>query len=400
MSAVSSLEWVREDSEAEFSSFFDLAPMGLAQCRRPGVLTAVNPALEKIIDGARDLGRPLKLVELIDPGNRAEAERQLLDLFDGKCESIEIYSQNSGRSDALCWSVWRILGRNGPSDTALALANRPSARPCFDEHLQQTAPLESLGRLAGGVAHDFNNILTGMLLYCDLLMASLEPTNRSRKYAEEIRQAGKQASALVGQLLSLSRPATLVPRPLLLNDVAQRIRDLLLRLIGDNIQLTFRFDPKLGLVKLDATQAQQILLNLVLNARDAMPRGGHVLVETRNCKLQALTDTLVGKSAGPSLSCAQLVVEDDGCGMDSFTRAHLFEPFFTTKQGKGTGLGLATVQDIVNSNGGLIHVSSEPGQGTRVSVFLPLVPGSTCESADNNFHPRGNGEILSSQEEE
>jgi two-component system cell cycle sensor histidine kinase/response regulator CckA len=210
-----------------------------------------------------------------------------------------------------------------------------------------------------------------------------------------------QGSALVGQLLTLSRPANPAPGSLSLNEVAQRIRDLLLRLIGPNIQLTFRLDLRLGLVRLDATQAQQIVLNLVLNARDAMARGGHILIETRNCKLQVLTETVLGRIADAYLSCVQLVVEDDGCGMDSFTRDHMFEPFFTTKAGKGTGLGLATVQDIVNSNGGLIHVSSEPGRGTRVSVFLPLVPGSITEAADhNNFHPQVKEDFFSSQEEE
>lgn len=401
MSAVSSLTWAWKDSEAEFCFFFDLAPIGLAQCRRPGVITALNPALEQIMGGRPDLGRLMTLADLIDPRDRALAERQLADLFDGKHESIEIDTQPNNRLHASSWIVWRLSGGNGHADGALAMAREHSGSPCLDEHRQHTASLESLGRLAGGVAHDFNNILTGMLLYCDLLMSALEPGHRSRKYVEEIRQAGMQASALVRQLLTISRPTHPAPVPLLLNDVAQRIRDLLLRLMGDNVQLTFRLDPKLGPVKLDATQAQQILLNLVLNARDAMPRGGHIVIESRNCKLQALSESALGRSAEACLPCAQLVVEDDGCGMDSYTRDHMFEPFFTSKSGKGTGLGLATVQDIVNSNGGLIHVSSEPGRGTRVSVFLPLVPGSPAEPADNNkFHPQMNGEILSSQEEE
>lgn len=388
MSAVSSLKWEWKESEAEFCSFFDLAPFRLARCRRPGVVTALNPVLEQIIGGPPESGSPLMLADLIDPCDRGDAERQLADLFDGKRENIQIDSQPNNRLRASSWSVWRILNSNGHADTALAMARGPSQSHGFDQDLQRAARLESLGRLAGGVAHDFNNILTGMLLYCDLLMSSLQPGDPSRRYAQEIRQAGMQASALVGQLLTLSRPPNLSPAPLLLNDVAERLRNLLLRLIGDKIQLTFRFDPSLGLVKLDATQAQQILLNLVLNARDAMPRGGRILIETRNCKLQPLTETVLGRSSEACLSCAQLIVEDDGCGMDPFTRDHMFEPFFTTKAGKGTGLGLATVREIVNTNGGLIHVSSDPGRGTRLSVFLPLVLGSATKSARNNdFHP-------------
>ncbi|HKU24235.1 MAG TPA: ATP-binding protein [Candidatus Sulfotelmatobacter sp.] len=400
MSAVSSLKWIREDSEGEFCSFFDLAPVGLAQCRRPGVVTALNPALERMLGGPLDLGLQLTLLDLIRPGDRDYAERQLKDLFDGKQDSIEVESASNGPFGASSWNVWRVSDRDGLADAAMAMVRAPQSA-AIDDHLQQVARLESMARLAGGVAHDFNNILTGLLLYCDLLINSLESNHRSRKYAEEILQAGMQASALVRQLLTLSRPAKLSPAPLSLNGTATSICNLLEKLIGDKVQLTFRFDRNLGLVKLDETQAQQILLNLVLNARDAMPSGGHILIETRNCKLQALTETVPGTNQEATLPCAQLVVEDDGCGMDPFTLAHMFEPFFTTKAGKGTGLGLATVHDIIKSNGGLIHVSSEPGRGTRVSIFLPLVPGITTEFVDNgNFHPQLNGEICSSQNEE
>ncbi|HZQ94013.1 MAG TPA: ATP-binding protein [Candidatus Sulfotelmatobacter sp.] len=280
-----------------------------------------------------------------------------------------------------------------------ALTEIPSSE--LDQRLQQAARLESVGKLAGGVAHDFNNILTGMLLYCDLLMSSLEPSHRARKYAEEIRKAGMQASALVRQLLAITRPSNFQPRPLSLNEVAEGMRNLLARLMGENIHLTFRLDPNLGLTRLDTTQAQQILLNLVLNARDAMPGGGHVAIESRNCQLQVFTESVLGRSTETCLPYALLAVEDNGCGMDASTRAHMFEPFFTTKTGRGTGLGLATVHDIVNSNGGLIHVSSEPSQGTRISVFLPLVPGTVPGAASSSdLHPRYYREALSSQEEE
>jgi two-component system, cell cycle sensor histidine kinase and response regulator CckA len=250
---------------------------------------------------------------------------------------------------------------------------------------RQAERLESVGRLAGGVAHDFNNLLTGVLLYCDLLMA-LQPEDRVRKYVEEIRNAGIQATGLVRQLLTVARPTNCDPRLLSLNDIAEGMRNLLVRLIGENIELQFRLNPNLGLVRMDPTQAQQILLNLVLNARDALSDGGRITVETRNCHIQIVTDQIVteaGSSAGgvASLPCALFVVEDNGAGMDAATRSHLFEAFFTTKPtGKGTGLGLATVHDIVTSNGGLIHVDSAPARGTRFTVLLPLVP----EAAQNS----------------
>jgi two-component system, cell cycle sensor histidine kinase and response regulator CckA len=271
-----------------------------------------------------------------------------------------------------------------------------------EQRLRQAERLEAVGRLAGGVAHDFNNLLTGILLCCDLLMASLEPDHRARKYAEEIRKAGLQASGLVRQLLAIARPASSQPRLLSLNEIAEGVRNLLLRLIGENRELQLRLDPNLGLVKMDPTQAQQILLNLVLNARDAMPSGGRIAIETRNCRLEVLTDSTPGSCSAASVPCALLVVEDNGKGMDAATRRHVFEPFFTTKAEQGTGLGLATVHDIVTSHGGLIHLDSHPGQGTRLSVLLPLIPETASDFFRENksFHPAGSGEVPSSKEEE
>ena len=255
-----------------------------------------------------------------------------------------------------------------------------------------------MGRLAGGVAHDFNNLLTGVLLYSDLLLAHIEPCHRVRKYADEIRNAGMQAAGLVRQLLAVARPSNSEPRLLSLNEIVEGMRNLLAHLIGENIELKFRLDPNLGLVKMDPTQAQQILLNLVLNARDAMPGGGEITVETRNCKVQVLAEpapesTLV--TGGPaSLPCALFVVTDNGSGMEDATRAHVFEAFFTTKAGKGSGLGLATVYDIVTSNGGLIHIDSAPGRGTRVSVLLPLGPPAVLDSQSSNDLTETNLEVL------
>jgi two-component system, cell cycle sensor histidine kinase and response regulator CckA len=240
--------------------------------------------------------------------------------------------------------------------------------------LRQSQQLEAMGRLAGGVAHDFNNLLTGVLLYCDLLMSSLDPGHRAREYAEEIRTAGMQATGLVKQLLAVARPSNSGPHLLSLNDVAEEVRNLLLRLIGENIRLEFHLDPALGLIRMDHTQAQQIFLNLVLNARDAMPDGGQVSVETRNCRVQVLPAAETEPERPTSLPCVLFAVNDNGSGMDAATRAHVFEAFFTTKEGKGTGLGLATVHDIVTGNGGLIHIDSNEGRGTRVTVLLPLVP--------------------------
>jgi signal transduction histidine kinase len=176
------------------------------------------------------------------------------------------------------------------------------------------------------------------------------------------------------------------------------MRSFLNRLIGENIDVRFSLDLNLGLIKMDPAQAQQILLNLVLNARDAMPTGGRITVSTSNCNVQ-----MFGNSPGsgrPALPCALLVVEDNGIGMDATTRSHLFEPFFTTKLGTGTGLGLTTVHGVVSRNGGLIHVDSEPGKGTRINVLMPLAsPIATESSCKPDFHPANDTGTHSMKEE-
>jgi hypothetical protein len=215
-----------------------------------------------------------------------------------------------------------------------------------------------------------------------------------RKYAEEIRQAGLQANGLVRQLLAIARPSTIEPRMLCLNQVIEGMHNLLARLMGENIDLEFQLEPKLGLVKIDPTHAQQILLNLVLNARDAMPGGGKITVRTSNCKVQVLGEQPFTAST-PLLPCALFAIEDNGSGMDADTCTHLFEAFFTTKGAQGTGLGLSTVYDIVTRNGGLIHVDSAPTRGTRVNILLPLIPEAVlnCERPPDRL-PESNCEVL------
>lgn len=240
-----------------------------------------------------------------------------------------------------------------------------------DEDLLQSQRWEALGRLAGGVVHDFNNLLTGVMLCCDLLLSSMDSRDRRRRYADEIRSAILQSSVLVQQLLVFARPQSSPARPLSLNEMVAAMRDLLTRLMGENIALDLHLDPELGLVNIDQAQAQQILLNLVLNARDALPEGGRISVATSNCNFQPLTGALP-KNSPPAFPCILLLVGDNGRGMTAETRQRLFEPFFTTKnEGRGTGLGLTTVRTIVTTNRGLIHFESEPGSGTRVMVLLP-----------------------------
>jgi two-component system, cell cycle sensor histidine kinase and response regulator CckA len=244
------------------------------------------------------------------------------------------------------------------------------------ENLFQAQRWEAIGRLTGGVVHDFNNLLTGVMLYCDLLLASLDARDCRRRYAGEIRSAIVQSSGLVQQLLVFARPQEVAASTLNLNEIVRSLQALLSRLIGENIALDLQLDPQLGNVNLAPCLAQQILLNLVLNARDALPNGGQISVETSNCYFHSVPRGEGRRQSFSAFPCILLAVGDNGHGMDAETRRRLFEPFFTTKAGgKGSGLGLTTVRSIVTTNQGLIHFESEPGCGTRAMVLLPRVSG-------------------------
>jgi signal transduction histidine kinase len=396
MSAVA--EILQSPERNQFSSMLKHAPIGLALCQSPGNVTSTNSTFEELLSLSSNQ-IPCALCELIQDGN--ESRRLISELFQGTRESFHLECAAWGaEGKSIRWTVWAV-GEGSGTEGAVVMIEDLSSMALARQRLQQAERLETVGRVAGGVAHDFNNLLTGVLLYCDLLISVVGPADRARKYAEEIRKAGLQASGLVRQLLSVVRSNKSLPRPVSLNEVAEGMRNLLVRLIGENIDLKFRLDPALGLVKMDPVQAQQILLNLVLNARDALPDGGNILVETGNCKMQILSDNQESSSGKASLPCALFAVEDNGLGMDESVREHLFEPFFTTKVGKGTGIGLATVHDIVSSNGGLIHVQSEVSRGTRFSILLPIVPEFAPESIrDTSFHPTQSGEVLSFQSEE
>ena len=239
-----------------------------------------------------------------------------------------------------------------------------------------------------------------------MLLAETSPGTRIRQYVEEIRAAGLQATGVVKQLLTAARPQDSPPCPLQLNEIIQGVRNLLFRLIGANKTLHLNLDPDLGLVRMKPGHVQQILLNLVLNARDAVPDGGQISLETSNCELQIVTPrTITGpgfRDGMPSaLPCAVVVVTDNGCGMDADTREHMFEPFFTTKSpDNGTGLGLTTVYDIVTGSGGLIYVDSAPRRGTRVTVLLPLFHAAAGQSCNQAIQTQSNEGAIPQLEKE
>ncbi len=253
----------------------------------------------------------------------------------------------------------------------------------LETQLRQSQKMEAVGVLAGGVAHDFNNLLTAVLGYCDLLLVDDQLGDRVRRCVTEIRRAGEAASQLTRQLLAFSRKQILNPQLVDINGVIGEMDTLLRRLIGEEFSLCHVQSTRMGRIRVDPNQLEQIVLNLVLNARDSMPQGGPITIQTSMDAAEERTDQEEGDP--PAAPMARLTVIDEGCGMDEATLGRAFEPFFTTKEkGRGTGLGLSTVYGIVQQSGGVIHIDSEMGRGTTVEVRFPIAEHApaTPEEAD------------------
>lgn len=283
----------------------------------------------------------------------------------------------------------------------LVVARDVTEQLSLEKQLQQAQKMEAVGRLAGGVAHDFNNLLMVIKGHTELLLGSLAGAPQLRKI-EQIDRAADRAVSLTRQLLAFSRMQVLQPRVLVLNEFVEEMGKLLPRLIGEDIELVIRTAPDLGTIRADGSQMEQVLMNLAVNARDAMPAGGRLTIETCNAELDA------GYHAKhPSVHpgrYVQLAVTDTGIGMDAETQAHIFEPFFTTKEpGKGTGLGLATVYGVVKQSGGFIWVYSELGKGTSFKIYLPRLdapPEKAGEKPQTAEIQRGTETILLTEDEQ
>ncbi len=275
-------------------------------------------------------------------------------------------------------------------------------RKFLEQQLRQAQKMEAVGRLSGGIAHDFNNLLGVIIGYSELLGERVVEHASLRKNVEEIKKAGHRAADLTRQLLAFSRQQVLDPKVLDLNAIVAGLEKMLRPLIGEDIELSTALDPALGHVKADQGQIEQVIMNLVINGRDAMPEGGKLMIETANVKL----DKAYACRHPPVVpgSYALLAVTDTGIGMDAKTQAHIFDPFFTTKEmGKGTGLGLATVYGVVKQSGGYIWVYSEPGKGTTFKTYLPLVeesPEPAGLRATRAEPSRGSETILLVEDEE
>jgi PAS domain S-box-containing protein len=279
-----------------------------------------------------------------------------------------------------------LVSAGGTARQVLGVATEITQRRALEAQLLQAQKMEAVGRLAGGLAHDFNNLLTAMLGSTDLLLETIGNNLTAREDAEAIREAALRAAELTRQLLAFSRQQILAPRVLDLNALVAGLENMLARLIGDDVELRTVLAPALGPVRADPAQLEQVIMNLAVNARDAMPRGGKLTIETANIDGDEapFTEHLLVQPERLVL----LAVSDTGTGMDPATQARIFEPFFTTKEkGKGTGLGLSMVYGIVKQSGGYIWAQSEPGQGTTFKIYLPRIEAAVDVAAPSAALP-------------
>jgi PAS domain S-box-containing protein len=398
-------EQALHESEERFRATFEQAAVGIAHVSLGGRLLRVNQKLCDILGYSRE--------ELVE-----KSFRDLTHPEDIEADRIYQHQVLTGAS-ATSYIEKRYIRKDGSSiwaNLTLSLVKKPSGEPNYfisvveditqhkslEAQFQQAQKIEAIGRLSGGVAHDFNNLLIVINGYSDLLLQNfISEGEPARWYVEEIKKAGQRATNLTRQLLAFSRQQVLQPKILNLNEVVADMENMLRHLIGEDIELFTVLGPYLGLVKADPSQLEQVIVNLVVNARGAMPRGGKVIIETSQVELDEIyppNDVNL-----PPGSYIMLAVSDTGHGMDTETRSQIFEPFFTTKEmGKGTGLGLASVYGIVKQSGGDIRVFSEPGQGAMFRIYLPCVRDKTRapEPRLDMSEPSGGSEIVLLVEDE
>ncbi len=370
-------------SEERYRELFENAHDLMFTFGLDGRYVAVSLSVERILGYAPEelVGRHFSVVMPMDSAELAREQfaRKLsadadtttyeLDLLakDGSCVPAEVTSRSIRRGD-------EIVGFQG-------VARDLRERRALELQLRQAQKMEAVGQLAGGIAHDFNNLLTAVSGYSELLLAKLAPSDPLRRDAEEIRKAGERAAVLTRQLLAFSRRQVLQPKVVDVNDVIQETEAMLRRLIGEHIELETKPSRKLARVRADPGQLGQVIVNLAVNARDAMPDGGRLTIETANVKMAKARAARYPPM--PPGAYVRLAVTDTGVGMDAETRARVFEPFFTTKElGSGTGLGLATVYGIVKQSDGFVFATSEPDSGSTFEIFLPSVEDEAEAAAE------------------
>jgi two-component system, cell cycle sensor histidine kinase and response regulator CckA len=398
------------DQEQMFRLITENAEDLITVVNREGKRLYDSPGYNKLGYSNKDLGKDF-IPEQIHPDDRQALVAARIETFEkGVGPRVEYrFRRNDGD--------WRILEstrspvRNDSGEiekiiiVSRDITERKQAEELLrrrDEQLRHSQKMEAVGRLSGGIAHDFNNLLGVIIGYSESIEHRVAPNDPLRKSAEEIRKAGERAASLTHQLLAFSRQQVLQPQILDLNALVTDMGKMLRRLIGMHIELTTNLATEVGQVKAEQSQIEQVIVNLVVNARDAMPEGGELLIETSNLDVnENLASSLPFLQPGPYVL---LCVTDTGIGMDANTRRHIFEPFFTTKgPGKGTGLGLATVYGVAKQSGGGVTVDSEPGKGSTFKIYLPQTQESIVAHAPDEVLATGSmgtGTILLVEDEE
>ena len=341
-----------------------------------GNVTFLNKSAEDVLGWSRSEARQINIKSLVAPEHLNLCSQMMQRIVNEEpLQHFEICMLRKDGRKVLLQVSARLICSNGRKEGVQGIARDVTERRHLENMVQQTQKLEAIGRLSGGLAHDFNNLFCVISGHVELMSERLESDHPAIRNLAQIKKAVDSASSLTRQLLAFSRKQVFHPRVLDLNGVVLETQKLMGRLVGGHIELFTSLNPQLGHVRVDPVQMEQVLLNLVLNARDAMPASGKLTIATSNVDLEEGARSK--RAIVPAGNYVVLSVTDNGCGMDEETQSRIFEPFYTTKElGKGTGLGLASVYGIVKQSGGFIWVYSEPGQGTTIKVYLPRVDNS------------------------
>jgi len=395
----------REESSTYLRALIENCPLAIAVHDTGGRVVMCNPAFEKLFQYRQADVVGLPLDTLITPAElRDEASEITRAAVQGRVTRLTTLrrAKDGTLIDTEIHGVPLMV--NGACAGAYGIYQDIRDRKRLEEEMRFGQKMQAVGRLAGGIAHDFNNIMGVIQGYSESLLESLKVGHSLRSSVEEIDKAARRAVVLTGQLLAFSRKQVLQPKVLDLNAILAEMEKMLRRIIGEHIQLITRPGSDLGWTKADPTQLEQVILNLVVNARDAMPHGGKLIIETANAEFDADVESETADGEASGGSHVVLTVTDTGTGMDAQTLKNIFEPFFTTKEkGKGTGLGLATVYGIVKQSSGNIFVTSEIGHGTTFTIYLPRVPspvGGPDAKMPAKRSPHGTESVLLVEDED
>jgi len=369
------------DQEKLFRLISENAADMIALVGADGTRLYNSPSYSRVLGYSEDELKGSSGFERIHPEDRARVQEAAGETLRTGCgRQIEYRMRHKDGSWRTLESTASAIADSRGQVTQLVIVNRDiTDRKRLEEQFRQSQKMEAIGRLSGGIAHDFNNLLGVIIGFAEVLEAQVAKDPNLSDCVAEILKAGKQAGNLTRQLLAFSRQQVLEPTVLDLNRIIAEIEKMLKRIIGEDIELTTNLDANIGRIKADEGQIEQILLNLAVNARDAMPQGGKLVIETKTVDIDAQSTSGFGYPVKPG-SYVMFSVADNGIGMDQATQSRVFEPFFTTKEkGKGTGLGLATVYGIVKQSGGYIDLTTEPGKGTGFRVYLPKVESEMTE---------------------